>query len=193
MFCASANTRLRLHAALDLLTLYCSPDQGFFVIKPPEQVPAGLPMRRPDLGPENHTGGPWPVDPGPSEPTLFGAYRVCPKMDHPSCTHARFEDIEEPTAGPVVFAPGHHGRGFAVDRPVELLAEPGAWLGSLWPQWGGIGIALRPGADGTVVAGDVIAIRYEGPQRGPGMRAMLSPTAAILSSPIFAPVKRTPG
>jgi dihydroxy-acid dehydratase len=33
--------------------------------------------------------------------------------------------------------------------------------------------------DGTVVAGDVVVIRYEGPRGGPGMREMLSPTSAI--------------
>jgi dihydroxy-acid dehydratase len=34
--------------------------------------------------------------------------------------------------------------------------------------------------DGVVVAGDVIVVRYEGPRGGPGMREMLSPTAAIM-------------
>jgi dihydroxy-acid dehydratase len=34
--------------------------------------------------------------------------------------------------------------------------------------------------DGDVVAGDVVVIRYEGPVGGPGMREMLSPTAAIM-------------
>jgi dihydroxy-acid dehydratase len=34
--------------------------------------------------------------------------------------------------------------------------------------------------DGTVKAGDVIVVRYEGPRGGPGMREMLSPTAAIM-------------
>ncbi len=34
--------------------------------------------------------------------------------------------------------------------------------------------------NGTVVAGDVVVIRYEGPVGGPGMREMLSPTAAIM-------------
>jgi len=34
--------------------------------------------------------------------------------------------------------------------------------------------------DGTVAAGDVIVVRYEGPRGGPGMREMLSPTAAIM-------------
>jgi dihydroxy-acid dehydratase len=33
---------------------------------------------------------------------------------------------------------------------------------------------------GKVKAGDVVVIRYEGPQGGPGMREMLSPTAAIM-------------
>ena len=33
--------------------------------------------------------------------------------------------------------------------------------------------------DGTVTAGDVVVIRYEGPRGGPGMREMLSPTSAI--------------
>ena len=33
--------------------------------------------------------------------------------------------------------------------------------------------------DGTVKAGDVVVIRYEGPRGGPGMREMLSPTSAL--------------
>lgn len=33
--------------------------------------------------------------------------------------------------------------------------------------------------DGKIIAGDVVVIRYEGPKGGPGMREMLSPTAAI--------------
>jgi dihydroxy-acid dehydratase len=34
--------------------------------------------------------------------------------------------------------------------------------------------------DGKVKSGDVVVIRYEGPRGGPGMREMLSPTAAIM-------------
>jgi dihydroxy-acid dehydratase len=33
--------------------------------------------------------------------------------------------------------------------------------------------------DGTVVKGDAVVVRYEGPKGGPGMREMLSPTSAI--------------
>jgi len=35
---------------------------------------------------------------------------------------------------------------------------------------------------GRIKAGDVIVIRYEGPKGGPGMREMLSPTAAIIGA-----------
>ncbi|MEC8542188.1 MAG: dihydroxy-acid dehydratase [SAR324 cluster bacterium] len=40
--------------------------------------------------------------------------------------------------------------------------------------------ALRRILDGTVIKGDVIVIRYEGPRGAPGMREMLSPTSAIM-------------
>jgi dihydroxy-acid dehydratase len=40
--------------------------------------------------------------------------------------------------------------------------------------------ALQAILDGTVVAGEVVVIRYEGPRGGPGMREMLSPTSAIM-------------
>jgi dihydroxy-acid dehydratase len=40
--------------------------------------------------------------------------------------------------------------------------------------------ALHAVLDGTVVAGDVVVLRYEGPKGGPGMREMLSPTSAII-------------
>ena len=40
--------------------------------------------------------------------------------------------------------------------------------------------SLQAILDGTVRAGDVVVIRYEGPRGGPGMREMLSPTGAIV-------------
>jgi len=39
--------------------------------------------------------------------------------------------------------------------------------------------ALKAILNGSIVKGDVIVIRYEGPRGGPGMREMLSPTSAI--------------
>ncbi|MFM8333259.1 MAG: dihydroxy-acid dehydratase, partial [Candidatus Methylumidiphilus sp.] len=41
-------------------------------------------------------------------------------------------------------------------------------------------LALKAILDGTVQAGDVIVIRFEGPKGGPGMREMLSPTSAVM-------------
>jgi dihydroxy-acid dehydratase len=41
-------------------------------------------------------------------------------------------------------------------------------------------LAMQAILDGDIKAGDVIVIRYEGPKGGPGMREMLSPTAAIM-------------
>ena len=40
--------------------------------------------------------------------------------------------------------------------------------------------SLQAILDGTVVKGDVVVIRHEGPVGGPGMREMLSPTGAIM-------------
>ena len=39
--------------------------------------------------------------------------------------------------------------------------------------------ALKAILGGSIVAGDVVVVRYEGPRGGPGMREMLSPTSAI--------------
>ena len=47
---------------------------------------------------------------------------------------------------------------------VIFHGEPGAYQGIV---------------DGTVKAGDVVVIRYEGPRGGPGMQEMLAPTSAI--------------
>lgn len=40
--------------------------------------------------------------------------------------------------------------------------------------------ALANILNGTVKAGDVVVIRYEGPKGGPGMREMLAPTSAVI-------------
>ncbi|MEM9744682.1 MAG: dihydroxy-acid dehydratase [Pseudomonadota bacterium] len=46
--------------------------------------------------------------------------------------------------------------------------------------YGGEEAAMAAIMDSTVVAGDVVIVRYEGPRGGPGMREMLSPTSAIM-------------
>jgi dihydroxy-acid dehydratase len=40
--------------------------------------------------------------------------------------------------------------------------------------------ALEKILDGTIKAGDVVVIRFEGPRGGPGMREMLAPTSALM-------------
>ena len=42
--------------------------------------------------------------------------------------------------------------------------------------------------DGVVKEGDIIVIRYEGPQGGPGMREMLAPTSAVMGAGLGASV-----
>jgi dihydroxy-acid dehydratase len=41
-------------------------------------------------------------------------------------------------------------------------------------------LAMAALMEGTVKAGDVVVIRYEGPKGGPGMREMLAPTATLM-------------
>ena len=48
--------------------------------------------------------------------------------------------------------------------------------------------ALQAILDNSIVAGNVIVIRYEGPKGGPGMREMLSPTGAIMGKGLGADV-----
>ena len=40
--------------------------------------------------------------------------------------------------------------------------------------------AMQALMNGTIVAGDIVVIRYEGPKGGPGMREMLAPTATLM-------------
>lgn len=48
--------------------------------------------------------------------------------------------------------------------------------------------ALQAILDDSIVAGDVVVIRYEGPKGAPGMREMLSPTGAIMGKGLGAEV-----
>ncbi|MFP4644087.1 MAG: dihydroxy-acid dehydratase [Spirochaetales bacterium] len=48
--------------------------------------------------------------------------------------------------------------------------------------------ALEAILDGTITAGDVVVIRYEGPKGGPGMREMLAPTSAIAGAGLLSDV-----
>ncbi|WP_043529746.1 dihydroxy-acid dehydratase [Litchfieldella xinjiangensis] len=87
-----------------------------------------------------------------------------------------------------------------LDRPFKAESHLRILYGNLAPEGGVAKITGKEGTrftgtarvfgseeeaqarilDGTVVAGDVLVIRYEGPRGGPGMREMLSPTSAIM-------------
>ncbi|WP_280550133.1 MULTISPECIES: dihydroxy-acid dehydratase [unclassified Halomonas] len=88
----------------------------------------------------------------------------------------------------------------ALDRPVKAESHLRILYGNLAPEGAVAKITGKEGThfagsarvfgseeeaqarinDGTVVAGDVVVIRYEGPKGGPGMREMLTPTSAIM-------------
>jgi len=87
-----------------------------------------------------------------------------------------------------------------LDRPVKAESHLRILFGNLAPEGSVAKITGKEGTrfsgrarvfgseeeaqarinDGTVVAGDVVVIRYEGPKGGPGMREMLTPTSAIM-------------
>ncbi|MFG6157616.1 dihydroxy-acid dehydratase [Halomonas sp. 1390] len=87
-----------------------------------------------------------------------------------------------------------------LDRPVKAESHLRILFGNLAPEGAVAKITGKEGTrfsgtarvfgseeeaqarinDGTVVAGDVVVIRYEGPKGGPGMREMLTPTSAIM-------------
>ena len=97
--------------------------------------------------------------------------------------------VEDPNVIRPVDAPYHLGGGLAVLR--GSLAPEGAVI-----KIAGVADSLRKFAgpartfdseeetmaaivEGKVKAGDVIIVRYEGPQGGPGMREMLTPTSVL--------------
>jgi len=87
-----------------------------------------------------------------------------------------------------------------LDRPLKKNSHLVILKGNLCPEGGVAKISGKEGEkfsgkarvfnseedsmeailDGTVKAGDVIVIRYEGPRGGPGMREMLGPTSAVM-------------
>ena len=52
--------------------------------------------------------------------------------------------------------------------------------------------ALQAILEGQIAKGDVLVIRYEGPQGGPGMREMLAVTSAIAGAGMIADVALIP-
>jgi len=93
------------------------------------------------------------------------------------------QDIIRPLAAPVkadshlVVLYGNLAPGGAV---AKITGKEGESFTGRARVFGSEEEGLQAILDGRVVAGDVVVIRYEGPKGGPGMREMLSPTAAIM-------------
>jgi dihydroxy-acid dehydratase len=93
------------------------------------------------------------------------------------------QDIVRPLANPI--KPDSHlvvlyGNLAPAGAVAKITGKEGLAFSGRARVFDGEEATLQAILDGTVVAGDVIVVRYEGPRGGPGMREMLSPTAAIM-------------
>ncbi|WP_027328689.1 dihydroxy-acid dehydratase [Marinimicrobium agarilyticum] len=100
------------------------------------------------------------VDPYPDDQTIIHALEQPVKAD----SHLRILRGNLAPTGAVAKITGKEGTWFSGKARV-FASEEDATAGVM---------------DGTVVSGDVVVIRYEGPKGGPGMREMLTPTSAIM-------------
>jgi dihydroxy-acid dehydratase len=73
-----------------------------------------------------------------------------------------------------------HGNLAPEGAVAKISGKEGTRFAGTARVYGSEEAALNGILDGTVQAGDVVVIRYEGPRGGPGMREMLSPTGAIM-------------
>jgi dihydroxy-acid dehydratase len=73
-----------------------------------------------------------------------------------------------------------HGNLAPEGAVAKISGKEGTRFAGTARVYGSEEAALKGILDGTVQAGDVVVIRYEGPRGGPGMREMLSPTGAIM-------------
>ncbi len=102
--------------------------------------------------------------------------------------------------------PGHDVRDYEVIRPIDNPYSPQGGLAVLYGNLAPLGCVVKAAAvceqmmrhtgrarvfyymedaaqailNGEIVPGDMVVIKCEGPKGGPGMREMLSPTAAIV-------------
>ena len=133
-----------------------------------------------------------------------GIYAVMHELSKGSLINTACLTVTGKTVGQLL--PGHDVRNYQVIRPVD---QPYSSQGGLAVLFGNIapqGCVVKAAAvcekmmqhtgrarvfsymedaaeailDGKIVPGDMVVIKYEGPKGGPGMREMLSPTAAIV-------------
>jgi dihydroxy-acid dehydratase len=73
-----------------------------------------------------------------------------------------------------------HGNLAPEGAVAKITGKEGAYFEGTARVYNSEEQALRKILDGTIKAGDVVVIRYEGPKGGPGMREMLAPTSALM-------------
>ncbi len=73
-----------------------------------------------------------------------------------------------------------HGNLAPEGAVAKITGKEGAFFEGVARVYNSEEQALQKILDGTIKAGDVVVIRYEGPRGGPGMREMLAPTSALM-------------
>jgi dihydroxy-acid dehydratase len=96
------------------------------------------------------------------------------------------QDIVFPIAAPYAAAGSHirilYGNLAAEGCVLKQSGKPLQTIRGPARVFEGEEAALAAILDGKIRHGDVLVIRYEGPQGGPGMREMLSPSAALMGA-----------
>ena len=133
-----------------------------------------------------------------------GIYAVMNELDRRNLLHTEVMTVAGKTLQDLL--PGHKVRNHDVIRPIDTPYSAQGGLAVLFGNLAPMGCVVKSAAvcdammrhtgrarvfsymedatnailDGKIVAGDMVVIKYEGPKGGPGMREMLSPTAAII-------------
>lgn len=133
-----------------------------------------------------------------------GIYAVMHELDRKALLHTGCLTVAGKTLGELL--PGHQVRDYSVIRHIDEPYSPQGGLAVLFGNLAPMGCVVKAAAvcpqmmshsgrarvfnymedatqailDGYIVPGDMVVIKCEGPKGGPGMREMLSPTAAIV-------------
>ena len=133
-----------------------------------------------------------------------GIYGVMNELNKRSLINTDCLTVTGKTLGQLL--PGHDVRNYQVIRPIDNPYSDQGGLAVLFGNIAPQGCVVKAAAvcdkmmqhtgrarvfsymedaaeailDGKIVPGDMVVIKYEGPKGGPGMREMLSPTAAIV-------------
>ena len=135
-----------------------------------------------------------------------GIYAVMHELDKRGLIDRSCLTVAGKTLGELL--PGHEVTDYQVIHPIDRPYSPQGGLAVLFGNLAPMGCVVKAAAvsekmmkhtgtarvfsymedatqailSGKIVPGDMVVIKYEGPKGGPGMREMLSPTAAIVGA-----------